>query len=211
MTNVSVFEEAALAYDAWFDRHRPVYESELLALKRFLPAAGGGLEIGVGTGRFAVPLGIRIGVDPAQAMAAMARRRGIRVLQAVAEALPFSGASFRLAVLVTTLCFLKDPFAALEEAARVLKPGGRLIIGIIDQDSPLGRRYEASKKDSAFYREARFYAVSQVLGWLAKLPFRDLKTCQTLFKDLGEITGPEPVKDGYGAGGFVVIAATREA
>ena len=74
MTNVAIFEKAAPAYDAWFDRHRPVYESELMALKRFLPAPGGGLEIGVGTGRFAVPLGIQMGVEPAKAMAVMAQR-----------------------------------------------------------------------------------------------------------------------------------------
>jgi ubiquinone/menaquinone biosynthesis C-methylase UbiE len=209
MTIVPVFEEAAPDYDAWFDRNRPVYESEIMALKRFLPPPGRGLEIGVGTGRFAVPLGIRVGVEPAKAMAAMARRRGIMVVRAVAEALPFPGASFRLAVLVTTLCFLKDPFPALEEAARVLKPGGRLLIGMIDKDSSLGRRYEKHKQESAFYRDAHFYAVSQVLEWLAKLPFRDLKTCQTLFKDLGAITAPEPVRDGHGAGGFVVIAAPR--
>jgi ubiquinone/menaquinone biosynthesis C-methylase UbiE len=131
------------------------------------------------------------------------------VIRAVAEALPFRDASFRLAVLVTTLCFLPAPFLALGEAARILKPGGQLIIGMIDRDSRLGRRYEAHKMKSAFYRQAHFYPVSQVLDWVSKLPFRGMQTCQTLFKDLGDITGPEPVKDGYGAGGFVVIAVQR--
>lgn len=41
--------------------------------------------------------------------------------------------------MVTVLCFLKDPFRALKEAKRVLKPQGKLIIGMIDPDSPLGR------------------------------------------------------------------------
>ncbi|MFA5111771.1 MAG: class I SAM-dependent methyltransferase [Desulfobaccales bacterium] len=209
MTIVPVFETAALQYDAWFERHRPVYESEIMALKRFLPSPAGGLEIGVGTGRFAVPLGLQVGVEPAPAMAEIARRRGILVVRAVAEALPFPDASFRLAMLVATLCFLRDPFLALQEAARILKPGGRLLIGMIDRDSPLGRRYEAQKLESAFYRQARFYPVSQVLDWLAQLPFRDLHNCQTLFKDLGDITTLEPVKPGHGAGGFAVLAADR--
>jgi ubiquinone/menaquinone biosynthesis C-methylase UbiE len=209
MTIVPVFEEAAAAYDAWFDRHRWVYESEIMALKRFLPPSGNGLEIGVGTGRFAVPLGLQVGIDPAKAMADLARRRGIMVVRAVAEALPFGDASFRLAVLVTTLCFLQTPFLALSEVARILKPGGRLIIGMIDKDSPLGRRYEAHQMESAFYRHAHFYPVSRVLDWISELPFRGIQICQTLSKDLADITGPEPVQDGHGAGGFAVIAANR--
>jgi ubiquinone/menaquinone biosynthesis C-methylase UbiE len=209
MTMISVFEEAAQEYDAWFDRHQPVYESEIMALKRFLPSGGGGLEIGVGTGRFAVPLGLQVGLDPAKAMTDLARQRGTIVVRAVAEALPFGDASFRLAVLVTALCFLQAPFLALGESARILKPGGRLLIGMIDGDSPLGRHYEAHKMESPFYRQAHFYPVSQVLDWLAKLPFQGIQTCQTLFKDLGDITSLEPVHDGHGAGGFVVIAANK--
>jgi ubiquinone/menaquinone biosynthesis C-methylase UbiE len=209
MTIVPVSEEAASEYDAWYDRNRAVYESEIMALKRFLPPPVGGLEIGVGTGRFAVPLGLQIGVDPAAAMAALASRRGIAVIRAVAEALPFRDASFRLAVLVTVLCFLPDPFLALRETARILKPGGRLIIGMINRDSPLGQCYEARKMKSDFYRQAHFYPVSQVLDWVAQLPFQGVQTCQTLFKDLGDITSPESVKDGHGTGGFAVIAAQR--
>jgi SAM-dependent methyltransferase len=209
MTNISVFAAAAQEYDAWFDRNRAVYESEIMALQRFLPPPQGGLEIGVGTGRFAVPLGLQVGVEPAKSMADLALRRGITVVRAVAEALPFQDASFGLAVIVTVLCFLPAPFLAMREAARILKPGGRLIIGMIDQNSPLGRRYEAHKMESAFYRHAHFYPVSQVLDWMATLPFRRIQTCQTLFRDLGEMTGLEPVRDGHGAGGFVVIAAER--
>jgi ubiquinone/menaquinone biosynthesis C-methylase UbiE len=209
MTIVPVFEEAASEYDAWFDRNRAVYESEIRALQRFLPPPHGGLEIGVGSGRFAVPLGLQVGVDPAKAMVDLAHRRGIAVVRAVAEALPFRDASFRLAVLVTVLCFLPDPFLALRETARILKPGGRLIIGMIDRDSPLGRRYEAHKTESPFYRQAHFYPVSQVLDLVAKLPFRGVQTCQTLFADLAEITSLEPVQDGHGTGGFAVIAAQK--
>ena len=206
---IQLFEESAQEYDAWFEKHPFIYASELQALNRFISPGGIGLEIGVGTGRFAAPLGLQVGVEPARAMAEKARQRGLRVVRAVAEELPFLGASFNLALLVTTLCFLPAPFLALGEVARVLKPGGRIIIGMIDQDSSLGRAYETRKRDSKFYRGAHFHTVSQVLEWLAQLPFRDLQTCQTLFRDLGEITALEPVKIGHGEGGFAVIAAQR--
>ncbi|MFZ0052606.1 MAG: class I SAM-dependent methyltransferase, partial [Desulfobaccales bacterium] len=120
--NIQVFEESAQEYDAWFEKHRFIYESEVLALKRFSHSGGIALEIGVGTARFAVPLGIEVGVEPAAAMANLARRRGIKVIRAVAEALPFCAESFDLVLMVTVLCFLRDPFAALAEASRVVKP-----------------------------------------------------------------------------------------
>jgi hypothetical protein len=48
-------------------------------VRSLLPAGGYGVEIGVGTGRFAVSLGIAVGVEPSPAMAELARRRGIEV------------------------------------------------------------------------------------------------------------------------------------
>jgi SAM-dependent methyltransferase len=206
---VQIFEESAQEYDAWFDKHRLVYESEIRALKRFMGSGGIGLEIGVGTGRFAVPLGIKIGVEPAKGMADMARQRGIRVIRAVGEFLPFRNASFHLALLVTTLCFLRDPQRALAEATRSLKPGGQILIGMIDRDSPLGRSYEAHKQESTFYRQANFYSISQVLEWLTRLNYREVEVCQTLFRKLSDITHLEPVREGHGDGGFVVIAAQK--
>lgn len=207
--NIQVFEELADAYDGWFDLHRYVYESELLALKEFIPPRGKGLEIGVGSGRFAVPLGMRVGVEPARAMARMARNRGLKVLQSYAEELPFKEQAFDFVLLVTVLCFLADPSGALREATRVLKPGGRIIIGIIDPDSPLGRAYEKNKEKSKFYRQAKFHSVDQVLKWLETLGYVNLETCQTIFQDPETITTAEPVEEGHGEGVFVVIAGKK--
>jgi SAM-dependent methyltransferase len=203
------FEAYAQDYDDWFVRHEAVYRSELAAVESLRPATGQGLEIGVGTGRFGGPLGIRIGVEPARAMAEMARVRGIRIIRGDAEALPVANASFDFVLMVTVLCFLKNPLQALVEATRILKPHGRLIIGIIDPESPLGRSYEANKEKSRFYRQARFYKVRQVLEWLDGLGYANPMTCQTIFQDLPAITGLEPVREGYGDGTFVVLAAQK--
>ncbi|MGY6276416.1 hypothetical protein [Methylomonas sp. MgM2] len=48
-------------HEAWFEKHRAAYISELLAVRPFVPWQGNGLEIGVGSGRFAGPLGVRSG------------------------------------------------------------------------------------------------------------------------------------------------------
>jgi ubiquinone/menaquinone biosynthesis C-methylase UbiE len=206
---IQVFETSAQEYNAWFEKHHLCYESELRALKTLAPPHRRGLELGVGTARFAAPLGIAVGIEPARAMAVIARERGIQVVGAVAEALPFPQNSFDLVAIITALCFFRDPFQALMEATRVLTPSGRILIGIIDKDSPLGRLYEANRLQSKFYRDARFYGVREVLAWLEQLGYRDEKLCQTIFKDLSEITDPEPVREGFGAGGFVVISAQK--
>ena len=52
-----VFDQRAEEYDRWFDEHPAIYLSELNAL-RMAACHGIGLEMGVGTGRFAMPLGV---------------------------------------------------------------------------------------------------------------------------------------------------------
>ncbi|NOR47556.1 MAG: methyltransferase domain-containing protein [Methanosarcinaceae archaeon] len=207
---MEIFEKYAKEYDEWFDANRFAYESEIQALKKFVPENSKGLEVGVGTGRFAVPLGIRIGVEPAKAMTDIAQKRGIKVYEAKAEKLPFDDSSFDFVLIVVTICFVQDPIQALREAKRVLKPGGYIIIGMIDKESFLGKLYESKKKESKFYRHANFYSIRQVLDWLKNFEFEHIKTCQTIFKNPKKITAVEPVKEGHGEGGFVVITAQKK-
>ena len=54
-------------------------------------------------------------------------RRNVDVVQAPADRLPFDDDSFDTAVFTLVLCTVPDPAAALSEAARVLKPGGKLL------------------------------------------------------------------------------------
>ena len=99
---------------------------------------------------------------------------------------------------------------ALYEVRRVLTPRGHIIMGIIDKDSHLGEAYEAKKSESTFYRYAHFYSVTQVIEILRELGYGTIRTCQTIFKNPKEMTALEPIKDGHGEGGFVVISAQKE-
>jgi SAM-dependent methyltransferase len=200
------FVRHAQDYDAWFERYRWAYRSELSALAEVLPE-GRGLEVGVGSGRFAAPLGISIGLDPSLPLLRMARSRGVSVVRGRAESLPFRDGTFDLALLVTVLCFIDDPLIALREARRVVRQGGRLLVGILDRESPLGRTYQARAGSSLFYRRARFLSTHEVLGMLERVGCRCERTLQTIFSDPGSLTAPDEVREGHGKGLFVVVSA----
>jgi len=204
---IKPFEEHYDRYERWFEEHRYAYLSELEAVKRLIPE-GEGIEVGVGSGRFAEPLGIKLGVEPSSKMAEIARKKGIEVVKGIAEDLPFDDESFDFVLMVTTICFLGDVEKAFKEAHRVLKRGGSIIIGFIDKESPLGIDYLKHKEENVFYREATFYSVNEVISLLKE--FRIASVLQTIFKPLNKIDSIEPVIEGYGKGSFVAIKAVKE-
>ncbi len=206
---MGVFDRKAVDYDRWYDKYRPAYLSELKAIRAALPKGARGVEIGVGTGRFAAALGIRIGVEPAAGMAALARKLDIEVYEACAEKLPFADGAFDFALMATSLCFVKNTAAALREARRVIRPGGRLVLALLDKDSPAGKLYWRRHKAGLFHKGARAYGAGTVIALLKKAGFVKIKTFQTLAAQPEEVAEPEPVQAGHGAGIFVVISGTK--
>jgi len=210
MARIQPFEEHFEEYEKWFQEHRIVYESELQAVREMLPVSGKGLEIGVGSGRFAAPLGIGTGVEPSPRMGELARQKGISVIEGIAEDLPFSDSQFDYALMVTTICFVDDLDLSFREASRILKDDGVLVIGFIDRQSPVGQVYQKFRGKSNFYRMATFYSVEEVLESLKRAGFRNFSFNQTIFRALNEITDPEPIRAGYGEGSFVAIRAEKQ-
>lgn len=211
MPTTDPFEEHTGRYENWFETYDDAYNSELHALKRLLGDPGYAVEIGVGSGRFAAPLGIQVGIDPAEKMLARARSRDVNVLKGVAESLPFRAGAFDTALIVTTICFVDDIPATLAEAGRILGPDGALVLGYIDKDSPVGRIYQEKKAENPFYREATFVSTGQLLDELDEAGFTDREFVQTIYRWIDDIDEPEPVEEGYGDGSFVGVRATRPA
>ena len=100
-------------------------------------ARGQVLELGIGSGLnlpFYSPQVTGVtGVDPSAALLRMAGEAGknaginLHLRQSPAEILAFDAASFDTVVSTWTMCTIGDPVAALREARRVLRPGGRLL------------------------------------------------------------------------------------
>ncbi len=170
-----VFEEYADDYDRWFDDHHDEYLAELARIRRVLPLPDSrAIEVGVGSGRFAAPLGIALGIEPSLALCRMARRRGIEIVRGRAEALPFKDGSCSSVLMVTVICFLDNPVQAFQEMKRVLVPQGTLAIGFIEREGLIARRYLEEKGKHRFLSRARFYSHDEVPGYLRDTGFRIL-------------------------------------
>jgi ubiquinone/menaquinone biosynthesis C-methylase UbiE len=204
----SIFDGNTKKYDEWYDVHQGAFLSELAAIKKVLPENKKGLEIGVGTGRFAAALGIQCGIDSSPGMLALARERGIEVHVGCGEALPFAARFFDYVVILNALCFVKDECQVLQEARRVLKRDGMIIIGIIPRNSFLGTFYR--QKESLFYKDANFMTPEELVKMLRMSGFGMFEYYQTVFSFPADITQPEVPLEGFDRGGFVVVSAKKE-
>ena len=162
--SLSPFDIFAKEYDAWYDSQegKIFYENEKRCIKKLLNSCERVLEVGVGTGRFAVLANQAVGIDATFAPLKIAKKRGIPVIQAKAEKLPFRDKSFQCVMFVVSLSFIKDAVNALLEAKRILKKDGKMIICDVFKESELGRFYEEKKRmGHSFYSHANFYDFSE--------------------------------------------------
>jgi SAM-dependent methyltransferase len=165
-------ERSARDYSAWFESPlgRLVWADEQAVLRPLLEPVTGRtvLDAGAGEGRLAVPLAATaarvVGVDASlhmlrlAARRAAAARRPLKLAAARLEALPLRPASFDLAVAVTVLCFARHPGRVARELARVLRPGGRLVIAELGRWSPwTARRWLRGRLGDTRWRGARFW------------------------------------------------------
>jgi ArsR family transcriptional regulator len=178
----AVRAERAAAADAWFaahaadwDRERALYISESHVEAAIVGVLGQGplgtlLDVGTGTGRMIELLGPRaeaaLGIDRSPEMLRLARGRieasGLphaEVRHGDMYALPKPAGSVDTVVLHQVLHFADDPAAVIGESARVLAPGGRLLV----IDFMPHNREELRERQ----RHVRLgFADAQVLGWM---------------------------------------------
>ncbi|MFO8060979.1 MAG: class I SAM-dependent methyltransferase [Bacillota bacterium] len=149
------FAGAADDYDDWYRTARGAFIDEIeteLAFRLLTPRSGWRvLDAGCGTGNFSFKLAERgctvTGVDVSADMLqrALARAAGgdlpVRFCQMDIGDLEFPDATFDAIYSMAAFEFIRDRPAAFRELWRVLKPGGRLMIGTIADDSPWGASY----------------------------------------------------------------------
>jgi len=134
-------------------------------------------DVGCGPGAFAEALASRgakvTAIDSAPAMLAAVEARGLdcELIEADALSLPLPSASHDAACLVQVLEYAADPVAVVREAARVVRPGGALLVADTDWDTQafsvadreLGRRIVRAWADD----KPDGWAGRRLRGWLA--------------------------------------------
>lgn len=192
------FDAAGPYYDSWFDlplgQTVDALEKDLLYSLASLRPGERALDVGSGTGHFAFDLAGHelevVAVDLSPAMLAVARgkvptsvRRGkvptsvgrgqgptVHLVRGDTATLPLAPAAFDLVLSVTALEFVADPQQAVAEMWRAVRPGGRLVVGVLNALSPWAwaRRRESQKQETAF-SDAHFFAPWELLRLLRAL------------------------------------------
>ena len=127
-----------------YDETRAASPSVLGPLREALEGAPGRrlVDIGGGTGNYALALKESgwepLVVDREPAMLARAAAKGLETLEADAQRLPLPDESADAAMLVSMLHHVEDPAAAIAEARRILRPGGRLVLMVFTREDVAG-------------------------------------------------------------------------
>ncbi|HBT47758.1 MAG TPA: ubiquinone biosynthesis protein UbiE [Peptococcaceae bacterium] len=226
-----IFDKKALDYDEWYKtpKGRWVDRIEKEAIYEYLQPRSGMeiLDIGCGTGNFSIELarlGARVtGIDVSEPMLEKAREKAaregvtVRFLRADARRLPFEEGTFDAVVSVTALEFVTDLRAALQEAYRVLRAGGRLVVGVIGGNSAWSRYYEdkAAREPDSLFRWARFPTLEELL---AAMPGREVQGRSVLFvppdfdftrEEEARVLEEEARRAGRTDGGFICAASLK--
>lgn len=138
------------------------------AMHKLLPAPlGRVVDLGTGTGRMLELFGGQgaIGLDRSPEMLRLARAkldgRGVELRQGEVTALPLADGVADTVIIHQVLHYLNDPGTAIAEAARILAPGGRLLI------ADFASHEHEELRDTAAHARLGFDD-AQIAGWLAE-------------------------------------------
>ncbi|MEB1809746.1 MAG: class I SAM-dependent methyltransferase [Bacillaceae bacterium] len=183
---MSLFDQTADGYDSWCQAELGSFVDELeknLMKEVAQPKMGEkALDLGCGTGIYSYWLneqGLAVtGIDISSGMLNVAKSKpgaqNIEFLQGDIEHLPFKDETFDLIISNIVLEFTENPKEVIKEAMRVLKRGGRLVIGFIGRDSSWGKMYkEKGKKDShSVFASANFFGEEDINGLYPLQPYK---------------------------------------
>lgn len=176
------FERNYENYDQWYEDHPREYSEQVEFLEGIIPE-GKGIEIGVGTGRFASALGIEYGIDYLPVMVEESNRRGIKAVLSDATDLPFPDNSFDFSFSIVTMCFLDRPREALIESRRIART---VVTVILDRDCEYVRNI--IRKRIGFYEFATFYNEKELVDMYRNAGFTEINV---ITKDLVTTDGQQ--------------------
>ncbi len=194
--NVFLDDAIANTYDSYYDTPigRAIDRIEKEVIENYLKLVSGSkvLELGCGTGHwseFLSEMGFHVtATDISEAMLSLATRKKIERVsfqQADASNLPFDNESFETIVSITMLEFTGNIPKVMDEIYRVLKPGGRLILGCLNVNSEIGK----TKNNDETFRNAHFFSKVELKNSLTIFGDAEISECAYLTQDFGILDG----------------------
>jgi ubiquinone/menaquinone biosynthesis C-methylase UbiE len=180
-------DQIARGYEEWFTTPLGAFadrvEQQMLVDMLGLAAEWSILDVGAGTGHFLGPISrlcdSATGVEPSLEMLRIARDLlppRVQLVRGRSEELPFRDHAFDALLCMTVLEFVEDETAAVREAVRVVRPGGRLVFGVLNDRGPWAAE---RRRLGGFWGEARFYDAQRLTALLA--PFGTVRTRYCLY------------------------------
>ena len=173
---MNVFSNQLIAekYDKFYEtiQGKAIDNIEKEIILRHIDGITGGylLELGCGTGHwteFFCGQGFKVtAIDESEAMLSIAENKKIKnatFIKADAKNLPFTDQCFSAVISVTMLEFVEDIKRLMDEIDRILIPGGRLVLGCLNDLSELGK----NKYQDEVYKHARFFTPAEIENLLS--------------------------------------------
>ncbi|MGE0228275.1 MAG: class I SAM-dependent methyltransferase [Dehalococcoidia bacterium] len=169
------------------------------------------LDLGTGSGRFGGAVQAEVGLDPAPDLLRIAARRMPAVVRGVGESLPFGEATFGAVLAVAVFEFLDDPIPVFREVGRVVRPGGRFVIGFFPREGPWAEAYRAQGCDSgSVFHGAVFFSPGDLGAIATATGFVVEGARATLFERPGSAHAEPAAAHADPRAGFVAIALRRQ-
>ncbi len=171
------FDAFAQHYDGWYQSELGSFvdkvQKQLIEEAAELKINEKVLDIGSGTGNYSLWLAQRglevTAIDQSKEMMNIAKKkaeeknRRIEWILENAQYLPFEDNSFDLVISVTAIEFMDNPTHVIQEAMRVLKPNGRLVIGVLTKESAWGDMYKKAAEDPmSIFAKAHLYTEEEI-------------------------------------------------
>lgn len=192
----SAFAKMAQEIDGWLGNEgKPIFDIGVEAVRgilRVLPEPW--LEIGIDNGRIARALEISTTISMDKWYDGL-----------------FDKESFGTVFLIGTLCFIDSPLDFLREASHVIMNGGKMVLGMVFEDSPWGQMLQRMKEEKhPVLRHAMIYRCNEVTQLTVDAGLVGEIMVSTLLQKPGEVKQMEEPRGGYyQKGGFTIIVVGK--